>query len=383
MTNNVIPARITEARETRAMSMGDLAQEIGVSRQSISKYENGISGPSPETLNAISVRLDFPLDFFYKAGQDNSASNTPLFFRSKASIAKKVQTACAYQVKWMNEVKTQLETYVDFVQVDVPTIDEGYENLTLEDVEELALSVRKDWGLGEEPIGDLIGVLENRGILVSEFSPNDSCDFKGIDAFSCWKDGTPYILYHPVQKSAVRTRFSILHELGHLIMHSFIPETDALTKRVADFADEQADRFAAAFLLPSTPSSFPRDIRSTSLYSLESVKRKWGAAMSTIIKRCETLDLLTESQISYLKRQMTMKKYWRKEPLDDILTIESPEVIRDAIYLLIDSHILTKAAFIRSCALSIRDLKHLCGLPEEFFSDYVERRKPMLRLIKP
>ena len=79
---------------------------------------------------------------------------------------------------------------------------------------------------------------------------------------------------------------------------------------------------------------------------------------------------------------MTAKKYWRKEPLDDILTIESPEIIRDAIYLLIDSHILTKAAFIHSSALSIHDLKYLCGLPDEFFNDYVERKKPMLRLIK-
>ena len=90
--------------------------------------------------------------------------------------------------------------------------------------------------------------------------------------------------------------------------------------------------------------------------------------MSTIIKRCETLELLTENQINYLKRQMTTKKYWYKEPLDDILTIAEPEMIRDAVYLLIDNRIITKTAFINASGLSIDDLKCICGLPDEFLT---------------
>ena len=142
----------------------------------------------------------------------------------------------------------------------------------------------------------------------------------------------------------------------------------------------QADRFAAAFLLPAT--SFPKDIRSTSLSSLEIVKRKWGAAMSTIIRRCETLDLLTENQINYLKRQMTTRKYWHKEPLDDILTVAAPEMLRDAIYLLVDNKIITPIAFINASGLSPADLKYICGLPDEFFDGFNQRKKPILLVIK-
>ena len=104
--------------------------------------------------------------------------------------------------------------------------------------------------------------------------------------------------------------------------------------------------------------------------------------MSTIIKRCETLELLTENQINYLKRQMTTQKYWHKEPLDDVLTVADPEMLRDAIYLLIDNKIITKSAFINASALPIQDLKHICGLPDEFFDEYNQRKKPALRLIK-
>ena len=276
-------------------------------------------------------------------------------------------------------MKKQLSKFVHFVERDVPVIDSNYEDLTFEDIEELSLSIRKAWGLGDDPIKDLIGILENRGIIVGQFATSNFCSFKGIDGFSAWKDGTPYILYSSVSKSAVRTRFSLLHELGHLIMHSSITEEDSVKKQIVDFADMQADRFAAAFLLPST--SFPKDIRSTSLASLEIVKHKWQASLSTIIKRCETLELLSEHQINYLKRQMTTCKYWYKEPLDDILFVTPPEILRDAICLLVDNQIITKDSFLNTSGLAVDDLKSICSLPDDFFDGYPQRVKPLLRVV--
>lgn len=379
MKGKLIPSRITEAREARALSMEDLAESIGVTRQSVSKFERGIIGPSPETLALISQSLEFPIGYFYKVETQDMTKSSSLFFRSKTNITKKVKTACKYQIQWTNDIKKHLETYVDFVNLDLYTIDVNYEELTFEDIEELALKIRHDWGLNDDPIGDLIGILENRGVILSQFATNKFCSFKGIDAYSAWKDGTPYILYHSIQKSAVRTRFSILHELGHLIMHGAIADNDAIKKTVVDFADMQADRFAAAFLLPAT--SFPNDIRSTSLTSYEEVKKKWGAAISTIIRRCETLEILSDSQLNYLKRQMSIRKYWHKEPLDDILSINGPEVIRDAIVMLIENRIITKESIINNSALPENDLKSLCALPDHFFDGYITRSKPILRVL--
>lgn len=378
--NRIISSRITEAREARALSMEDLAESVGVTRQSISKYERGIISPSMEILQAISCKLSIPIDFFYKDEVRTKAGNSPLFFRSKAKIPKKVKVACKYQVKWADEVKKLLENYVNFVAIQIPTIDSDYTDLSSSDIEELALQIRKDWGLGSAPIKDLIGILENKGVIVSKFSVNDNCPFKGIDAFSSWRDGTPFILYHPIQKSAVRTRFSILHELGHLIMHSSIAEEDSIKKDVVDLADTQADRFAAAFLLPAT--SFPNDIHGTSLAALEIIKRKWGVSFSTIIKRCEDLNLFSDNQINYLRRQMTTKKYWYKEPLDDVLSMREPEMLRDAVLLLINNDIINQDTFLSESALSDKDLKNICNLPDSFFKKHDNRQKPILKIVK-
>ena len=380
MKGSVIPGRITEAREARVLSMGDLADRIGVTRQSVSKYERGIMNPSPDVLQSISFLLRFPIDFFYKEEMGMAAGRSPLFFRSKSNITKKAKTACKHQVKWVGEVKGQLEKYVEFLDQKPPTIDINHEDLQDKDIEELALSVRREWELGDAPVGDLIGILENQGIIVAQFAGNEFCSFNGIDAYSAWCDGAPYIIYNAKQKSAVRTRFSLLHELGHLIMHSSISEEDSIKKEIVDFADMQADRFAAAFLLPAT--SFPNDVRGTSLAYLEIIKKKWGAAMSAMIKRCETMNLLTCSQIDYLNRQLTTNIYWYKEPLDDVLEIEPPEMLRDAVYLLIDNNIITRDTFLNKCALPAKDLQCICSLPDDFFDSCMRKQKPVLKVVK-
>lgn len=381
MTNgDIIPSRISMAREARAMSMEELANYVGVTRQTISKYENGIVNPSPEVLRAVSKALDFPMEFFYKAEPVVTARSSSLFFRSRANIANKVKSACRWHISMVDEMKKQLEEYVDFVEQDLFTLDEDFEDLTFDDIEELAHAVRNRWELGDSPIGDLIGILENRGIIIAQLASSDKCPFRSIDAFSSWLDGTPYILYHSVQKSAVRTRFSISHELAHLIMHSSIVAEDASKKAISDFADAQADYFAAAFLLP--PESFPDDIHGSSLDALIRVKQKWGVALSTIIRRCKTLHLLTENQISYLERQMTAKKYWHREPLDDILSIEQPEMLQDAVRLLTDNKIRTKVSLLNASGLSPKEFTCICSLPDDYFDEYVRSKKPILRVVK-
>lgn len=372
------PSRITEAREARAFSMGDLADLVGVTRQAISKYERGISKPTLDVLLAISRELNFPLEFFYKQEFETMARSSPLFFRSNINISKKEKTACRYNIKWASEIKRQLEDYVDFPNVGLFTIDVNYDELTFEDIENLALKIRNLWGIGDAPVGDLIGLLENNGIIVSQL-PTHEKKFKGIDAFSCWRNGTPYILYNSKQKSAVRIRFSILHEVGHLIMHSSVSDEDSIKKSIIEFVDQQADRFAAAFLLPAT--SFPDDLHGSSLSAIKVAKEKWQVSMSAIIKRCETLDLLTENQIAYLKKQMTKNRWWYNEPLDDVIRLAGPELLRDAVLLLINNKVLSKEAFLNLTALATKDLKSICALPSDFFSEMEERQKPILKVI--
>ena len=58
------PRRIREGRLFRNLTQADVAEGIGVTKQSVSQYETGVLELSTETLEKISDFLDFPLSFF-------------------------------------------------------------------------------------------------------------------------------------------------------------------------------------------------------------------------------------------------------------------------------------------------------------------------------
>ena len=82
-----------------------------------------------------------------------------------------------------------------------------------------------------------------------------------------------------------------------------------------------------------------------------------------------------------MKRQMTTQRYWHREPLDDVLTIAAPEILRDAVTMLIDNGIITKEMFINKSAFNAADLTCICSLPSEFFGAETTRKKPILRFV--
>lgn len=118
-----------------------------------------------------------------------------------------------------------------------------------------------------------------------------------------WIDGTPrlsYERYHP----HVRQRFSIAHELGHFFLHArdgralplgcvgaATPGADA-RDAVAQMRhrEEEADAFAAAFLLPPDELAADRDRFGRCIAFLA---ERHVVAPATMRRRLETLELLS------------------------------------------------------------------------------------------
>ena len=68
--NKIIPQKLKIARKMRGYSMEKLSKQMQgmVSKQSISKYEQGRMQPSDEVLSALSKVLNLPLTYFFKQG---------------------------------------------------------------------------------------------------------------------------------------------------------------------------------------------------------------------------------------------------------------------------------------------------------------------------
>lgn len=112
--NNFNGERLKFARIYRGLTISELAEKIGVSKQMISKYENNKSVPTFETLLCIVDVLDFPKDYFFEEDLIKpKVGNT--YFRSLFSTSKKDQLMQTYRIKLLFSIRHLLEKYVDFL----------------------------------------------------------------------------------------------------------------------------------------------------------------------------------------------------------------------------------------------------------------------------
>ncbi|PKM79577.1 MAG: transcriptional regulator [Firmicutes bacterium HGW-Firmicutes-14] len=374
-SDSVVPARIREARISRGYTLAELSDLIGVSSQAISQYELGASIPSMTVLVKMMEVLDFPLNFFTKPKRKIDYSSSAVNFRSMKSTAKKLKDAFAYRIDWADEIYQYLKRYIDFPKVDLPNLDSILNNTDLDydTIEEVALSIRKFWGIEKIPIRNMVELLQEKGFVIC------NVEFKNhkMDAFSQWYNNVPYIVMGSDKRSASRSRFDLAHELGHLILHPHIDQETMQKKEVLDKLEDEAHYFAGAFLLPS--NSFPSEVISNSLEHLTLLKKRWKVSIQAMIMRCEKLGLFKENQVRYLFAQINKKGYRKQEPLDDVIPIEKPYLIKQAFELLLDNNVVSAEEILDEFALNKDEIDNLCFLPSDLLSTHFKR--PKLALI--
>lgn len=113
-----------------------------------------------------------------------------------------------------------------------------------------------------------------------------------------------------------RQRFTTVHELGHLALHASMPppETALEAKRI----ENQANRFAGAFLTPAEPLLGDLDAlggRAT-LNTLAHLKQRWGVAIKALVIRFRELGLIDEDHARSLYKQISARGWNTSEPID-------------------------------------------------------------------
>jgi Zn-dependent peptidase ImmA (M78 family) len=239
---------------------------------------------------------------------------------------------------------------------------------SMEQIERAADALRDHWGLGRGPIRDLSSIMELHGIVL--IREKVSCP--DMDAVSCWQNGRPYVLFAAEVTSGPRGAYNLAHELAHVLLHSAVEVSlDNL-----NIIEDQADRFAGAFLLPQ--ETFSREVLGTSLDHFIFLKEKWGVAISAMGYRCKDLGLMSANQYGYVVRQLNMKKIRKHEPLDDRFQVSPPTILGESVKMLIDEGVQTKSQVEEALALNVSDIESLCGLPEDFLGSRVVQFRPRL-----
>lgn len=290
------PSRLILARKKRGMSKKELATLLGLTAQSISNFESEVVGeiPSEKTLSNIANVLEFPLSFFAKAKVDFIPADSASF-RALSKMTASQRDASLASGLLAFELNDWIESRFTLPKHNLP-------DLRSETPESAAIMLRQMWLLGEKPISSMIHLLESKGIRVYFIAE----DYKNVDAFSIWNNGTPFILLNTF-KSSERSRFDAAHELGHLVLHKHgvVPRSKT--------TEQEANSFASAFLMPEA-TFISQAPRIPTFNNLVRLKQHWSVSLAAVVYRLRTLDLITEWQHRTLVIDINRNGYNINEP---------------------------------------------------------------------
>lgn len=290
------PARLTLARRRRRLTAKALAERAGLVPDTISRLENGLHPPDAATVAKLSATLDFPLSFFERDDPSDIDTNA-VSFRSFSKMSAREKDAAISAGSLGLELSAWVEDRFNLPAPDV--LDMSHET----DPDVAASSLRQYWALGERPIGNLLGLLETKGIRVFSLSENTA----SVNAFSFWRDGKPYIFLNNF-KTAESSIFDAAHELGHLVMHK---QGDPKGNRLAE---READRFASSLLMPE------RDVRAriTRRITVDGIidaKQRWRVSAMALAYRLSSLSVLSTWQYKSVCIELGKRGYRSSEPI--------------------------------------------------------------------
>ena len=362
-TPGFIGARLAQAREARGLTAVSLAEMIGVKSANISQYEHGKQTPSSEVMDRIVQVLNRPKAFFLR--RDTEHQREGIWYRSMSTATKIARTKAEARFMWLKEIVDYLYQYLDFPALSIPDfkLPDDPTKISMEVIEEIAIECRRFWNLEENPIADVVLLLENSGIIVSR----GELGTETLDSFSQWADADfPYVFLGSDRISAVRSRFDAAHELGHLFLHRHIDHRQIRNNVVHRQMENQCHRFSLAFLLPAR--SFAAELWAPTLNGFYTLKDRWKVSIAGMIKRCEQLGILSEEQVKRSWINLSRRGWRKKEPLDDVLPVEIPHLLSRSVELLVDSGVKTRDQILVDLASSAEDLGDLACLPPGYMS---------------
>lgn len=367
-TPGFIGARLKEGREARGISAVTLAELVDVSRQAISQYENDLQTPRPEIMDKICQVLNLPPHFFWRS-MDKEEVFHKIFYRSMRSSTKMARERAECKYNWLRDIADYLRKFIEFPQVNFPDfkLSSNPHMISSNDIEEIALATRRHWKLGDGPISNIVLLLENNGVIVTR----GELVADTLDAFSEWYElcsqNTPYVFLGKDKDSAVRSRYDASHELGHLILHRSIDKSYLTRPAEFNLIEEQAHRFAGAFLLPS--STFAKEFSVPTLDTFRALKSKWRVSIATMISRSQELGLISSEGARRLWINLTRRGWRTREPLDDTLPTENPQLLSRGFQLLVDNKIQTRDEIMVALPYSLRDIEELACLTTNFLDE--------------
>ncbi len=354
--------RLAVARQRALLSKKELAEKIDVEPRAVTGFESGEYMPTDDNLKRISRALGYPLEFFLEDDID-IPDPAGVSFRSMVKMTARQRDAAIAAGAIGYLLIDWVEERFDLPGVDLPDLRE-------ETPEMAAVSLRQYWGIGERPIKNMVHLLEAKGVRV--FSLVENCI--EIDAYSVWRGQRPCVFLN-TGKTAQRGRFDAAHELAHLVLHKHAAPS-------GQDAEKDANRFAAAFLMPE--ASLKSYGRVETISQVIDLKKKWHVSVAAMTYRLHELGIMSRWTYQTLFTEISRRGWRTSEPF---ATRNETSQVWQKVFSQLRKEEIGVDALARYLKVPERELVKLVfglvtlGLPSSGSALVSARPKPQLRVV--
>ena len=305
--NQLFSERFKSARLLNGLSLQDLADKLNnqISRQALHKYAKGEVIPNSEMLNLLCTAMGVRPDFFFR---ETTVQLGDIEFRKLDKLPAKEEN------KIIEETKDYISRYLELEEII--GFDSEYINPlagfpiveTFEDVERATQKLRSVWNLGTNAIANTVELLEDNHIKVIEIEAGDG--FDGMQTIVNKKFPVIAINTSRVKKGD-RKRFTVLHELGHLVL----PIKKDLSEKQKEILCHQ---FAGSMLFHESAIKKELGIKRQKLLinELGALKQEYGISIQAIVMRAKALDIISNSYYRQFFGYIVQMGWKIDEPFD-------------------------------------------------------------------
>jgi Zn-dependent peptidase ImmA (M78 family)/transcriptional regulator with XRE-family HTH domain len=294
-------------REIREMNQTALATHSGVTQASLSRVESGLRAATENELELLADALALPIGFFR---EPDTPAAAPLF-RKRA--IRSVRTNRRIQARVNIAVLAARRIMDAGIDVDTSFSFPDPGEVPRDDPAAAAEMLRRAWRLPNGRVDNMTDVIESAGGIVLHV------DFGSDEAsaafLSSLGDPRMWFLVNTRETSGDRVRLSLAHELGHAVLHRYLPVHDESR------LEPEAYEFAAALTLPASEFNGVID-ESLTLSRARDLKRAYRISIQAIIRAAHERGLISKPRYTSLYKQISARGWRRMEP--DPIPVEPP-----------------------------------------------------------
>jgi len=296
------PEMLALARESRGYTQTELAGAVGYPQSRISRYENRTLKLTPEAVKDFARVLNYPERFFEQTDPMYGLGNSFLFHRKRQSIP--VSDVRRLQAE-INIFRMRIDRLLRGLEYEHENDFVTYEVDEDGTPDKIAQMIRATWKLPTGPLRDLTAAVESAGGIVLHCSLN-----RKVDGISLWVTPIPPLFFLNDRAPADRTRWTLAHELGHVVMH----------RHARPDIETEADKFASEMLMPS--HDIRDELRNLTLPKAAALKLEWRVSIQALVRRARDVGAISSDRYKSLCVQISKAGMRKDEP--NPITPETP-----------------------------------------------------------